>query len=300
MTRLTINHETVYRYSKPTRFGQHRLVLRPREGHDLQIESMVLSITPGFSIEWSRDVFGNSVALVEFLESATELRILSSVVIRRAVRTPPASAGPYMVAYPVLYDELEQTVASAYQVPTYPDELAQVSGWVKKVLAGSESTDAVGKVSLLNQAIFRDMRYQRRETKGVQRPVETLAEKSGSCRDMATLLMEACRSLGIAARFSSGYLDCAAARAGMASTHAWAEVYFPGWGWTGFDPTLGELTSFKHIAVGVSNHPRGVMPVSGRFYGNSFDYLGMKVSVKMDSEDPQPATSPLASSPSSP
>ena len=139
-------------------------------------------------------------------------------------------------------------------------------------------------MATLNQAVKNQIRYNRREEKGVQRPRETLSKGTGSCRDMATLLMEACRALGIAARFSSGYLDCAASLAGRASTHAWAEVYLAGRGWTGFDPTLGEQTSAKHIAIGVSNHPRGVMPISGRFFGSSADYLGMNVSVKFEVE----------------
>ena len=82
---------------------------------------------------------------------------------------------------------------------------------------------------------------------------------------MATLMMEAGRVLGIAMRFASGYLDCAASVAGRASTHAWIEAYLPGLGWRGFDPTLGEPSSLKHIVVGVSSHPRGVMPISGMF-----------------------------------
>ena len=139
-------------------------------------------------------------------------------------------------------------------------------------------------VATLNETVHRQIGYQLREEKGVQRPLETLAKGTGSCRDMATLLMEACRALGIAARFSSGYLDCPASLAGRASTHAWAEVYLPGRGWTGFDPTLGERTGAKHIAIGMSNHPRGVMPISGRFFGSSADYLGMKVSVKFERE----------------
>jgi transglutaminase-like putative cysteine protease len=113
----------------------------------------------------------------------------------------------------------------------------------------------------------------------VQSPAETLRLASGSCRDMATLMMEAGRVLGYATRFASGYLDCAASIAGRASTHAWTEFYLPALGWRGFDPTLGEPTSLKHVVTGVSNHPRGVMPVSGKFTGSSSDCLEMIVQV---------------------
>ena len=99
---------------------------------------------------------------------------------------------------------------------------------------------------------------------------------------MATLMLEALRTLGLPARFASGYLDCAASEAGRASTHAWAEAYLPEIGWTGYDPTLGEATSGQHVVVGVSNHPRGVMPVSGTFYDRQNAYLGLQVAVQTE------------------
>ena len=97
---------------------------------------------------------------------------------------------------------------------------------------------------------------------------------------MATLLMEAARLSGVAARFASGYLHGPASLAGQASTHAWAEVYLPTLGWRGFDPTIGGTTSASHIVTGVSTHPRGVMPVSGSFTGAAADCLGLHVTVK--------------------
>ena len=97
---------------------------------------------------------------------------------------------------------------------------------------------------------------------------------------MATLMLEALRTLGLPARFASGYLDCAASEAGRASTHAWAEAYLPQIGWTGYDPMLGEATSHKHVVTGVSNHPRGVMPVSGTFFDEHNSYVGMTVTVQ--------------------
>jgi transglutaminase-like putative cysteine protease len=111
MDTLRITHETLYQYHRPVRFGPHRLVLRPREGHDLQVERMTLTIEPAFSLEWSRDVFGNSVALVEFLEEATDLRILSQVDIRRGELSRLAERSSIVVSYPLVYDQLETTVA---------------------------------------------------------------------------------------------------------------------------------------------------------------------------------------------
>ncbi len=291
MTTLRITHETLYQYHRPMRFGPHRLVLRPREGHDLQVEKMTLTIEPEFSLEWSRDVFGNSVALVEFLGEATELRIVSQVDIRRGEMPRLAERSSIHVSYPLVYDDLEFTVAAAYLVSTYPEETGAIAMWARASIVTADMSNAISIVSTLNEVVKQKISYNRREEKGVQRPLETLEKKTGSCRDMATLLMEGCRALGIAARFSSGYLDCPASLAGRASTHAWAEVYLAGRGWTGFDPTLGEETTGKHIAIGVSNHPRGVMPISGKFFGTSADYIGMKVAVKFEIKDEHAATS---------
>jgi transglutaminase-like putative cysteine protease len=115
--------------------------------------------------------------------------------------------------------------------------------------------------------IDREIQYQRRTSKGVQFPAKTLRMGSGSCREVAMLLMDGTRVLGFSSRFASGYLDCPASNAGMALTHAWVEVYLPICGWLGFDPTFGKPTSLKHIPIGVSQHPRGVMPISGEFTG---------------------------------
>lgn len=279
---LKITHETLYEYRGPVGFGTHRLILRPREGHDLQVASMVLDITPAHVIQWSRDVFGNSVATVEFTQDAAALRIVNRVIVNTGALPRLAEAPHAPVPFPVVYDEEEATVADAYKAAIYPADAVAVKAWANKAAASADPADAAAIVGALNLAIMRDIRYLRREEKGVQGPSDTLTKATGSCRDMATLLMEACRTLGIASRFSSGYLDCAASTAGRASTHAWTEVYLPGRGWSGFDPTLGEETSQKHVAVGVSNHPRAVMPVSGRFFGTRADFLGMTVSVKFE------------------
>lgn len=281
-SQLKITHETVYDYVSAVSFGAHRLILRPREGHDLQVASMSLDISPAYEIRWSRDVFGNSVATVTFKEPATQLRIVSRVVVNTGALPPLGEAPHHPVAFPVTYDPEELFVADAYRAQIFPEDASAVTTWVQQVIGPADHADAASIVGLLNAAVNRKIGYVRRYEKGVQSPAETLAKASGSCRDMATLLMEACRTLGMASRFSSGYLDCAASIAGTASTHAWAEVYFPGRGWSGFDPTIGEETSRKHVAIGVSNHPRAVMPVSGRFFGTRTDCLGMKVAVQFE------------------
>jgi transglutaminase-like putative cysteine protease len=279
MSRLRIEHRTLYRYRRAVAFGRHRLVLRPREGHDLQVECMNLSIKPAHRLQWARDVFSNSIALVDFAEPAPELEIVSTVIVRRSAPFPAAAA---FLSFPEIrgieYDVLENPLITAYQAFSYPDDAWAVRAWLEQRFSVNDNRAMLSELCSL---IFREIRYQRRSAKGVQTPAETLKLGSGSCRDMATLMMEAARSRGLAARFASGYLDCAASEAGIASTHAWTEIYLPLVGWLGFDPTLGEPVSLKHIPVGVSQHPRGVMPVSGLFTGSQTDSLDMIVSVKI-------------------
>ncbi len=156
-----------------------------------------------------------------------------------------------------------------------------LQAWLQEMPA-VESGDAEGTILELCRRVFSTVKYRRRPEKGVQSPAETLRLASGSCRDMATLLMDAARVRGVAARFASGYLHGRASLAGTASTHAWTEVYLPTLGWRGFDPTIGGTTSTQHIVTGVCTHPRGVMPVSGTFTGAPADYLGFTANVKSE------------------
>jgi transglutaminase-like putative cysteine protease len=120
----------------------------------------------------------------------------------------------------------------------------------------------------------------RREAPGVQRPSETLHNRAGSCRDFATLFMETCRFLGLAARFVTGYLHAPSLSAADGSTHAWTEVYLPGVGWRGYDSTTGQVIGNNHIAVAVSRHPEHVPPVAGAYVGDVADvHMNVEVSV---------------------
>jgi transglutaminase-like putative cysteine protease len=119
----------------------------------------------------------------------------------------------------------------------------------------------------MNRRIAGQFFYQMREEPGVQAPACTLARNSGSCRDFAAFFMEACRFLGLASRFVSGYLFTSDFDTNNGSTHAWAEVYLPGAGWKGFDPTSGEVVGNRHIATAVARHPEAVPPVAGSFIG---------------------------------
>lgn len=283
MSQLRIRHETVYTYSQKVRFGPHRLVIRPREGHDVRVEAIDLAITPAARVRWIRDVFGNSVALVRFSRAAAELRIASDVRLTRTAPYRHREQDQEATRFPPVYDPMEIAVVAAYQQLSYPADAPAVTAWMET--HGLKRLDDVEKVvAQLNRCVHRNLRYARREEKGVLTPSQTIERGTGSCRDFATLLLDAARSLGIAARFASGYLDCAGSDAGRASTHAWVEIYLPGHGWRGYDPTLGTVTDDRHVATGLSNHPRGVMPISGSFYGKASAFKAMAVTVRMSAD----------------
>jgi transglutaminase superfamily protein len=282
MSRIRIVHTTTYRYAIPVRFGIHRLVVRPREGHDVQVENLSLRIYPSAAVSWHRDIFGNSIALATFSELSDLLEFSSDAIVsRRDHHSHRRLLDILPVKFPVQYSSLEGPIAQGYLESVYPEEAARLRDWSLQTFSPKPGDDAVHLTHRINSWIYHSIRYRRRENRGVQTPLETLELQSGSCRDMATLLLETVRTLKLASRFASGYVDGAASSAGHASTHAWTEVYFPEHGWFGCDPTLGEETSQKHIASGVCSHPRGVMPISGAYSGPANSFLEMSVSVKI-------------------
>lgn len=291
MSCLQIHHRTTYRYSAPVRFGLHRLVLRPREGHRTTVRRHVITVSPAATLTWMTDIFGNHIALAEIHEAASELIVHNEIELE--VHDDPADPGAVQqshgsaVTLPATWLQYEQAIAGAYAVSSWPEEAAAVSQWMHSLVRPS-GMSAAGAMQALTAAIHRTILYRRREEPGVQSPSSTLLLGTGSCRDMATLALEAARSLGLAARFVSGYLHSAVSAAGLGSTHAWVEVYLPDCGWTAFDPTTGGAAGPRHIPLGASSHPRGVMPISGSFNGRTGTSLGMTVSLTILPAAPAP------------
>ncbi len=268
MQRLRISHSTEYQFAGPVTLEPHKLLLRPREGHDVHIETSRLTISPAHAVKWHRDVFDNSVAIVSFTEPADRLTIESEVLINHFESAPlDFVVEEYALNYPFQYQLEERADLLPYQQPAYPNCEHGVAEWVRSFGFGSGPIETYAMLDRMNRAIAAGFVSSVREAEGVQRPTETLAWHTGACRDFAALFVDACRYQGLAARFVSGYSHGPATEAGNASTHAWAEVYLPGAGWKGFDPSSGELTGSHHIPVAVARHPETVPPVSGSFVG---------------------------------
>jgi Transglutaminase-like superfamily len=180
-----------------------------------------------------------------------------------------------------------------------PDPGNEVGRWARQFLPPGGSIGTFELLTRLSQVINHGFRYQRREAKGIQQPAETLRLGHGSCRDFAMLMIEAARSLGLAARFASGYLavpldDPEEPTSGppRGSTHAWAQVYLPGTGWIDFDPTSGSVGKIGLVTVAVVRDPHHAIPLHGTFTGFPSDHLGMEVQVSVTPGTPEAIWTP--------
>ncbi len=283
MKRYKILHETDYNFSGVVQLQPHTLRLRPREGHELRIESSTLDISPSATLRWHRDVEGNSVATATFGNSAQRLVVISEIIIQQYDQAPhDFLVADYAVDYPFNYNDEDKVLLSPYM--STPDESASnlLTAWLDRVWQPDEKIQTFALLLRLNQAIYQSLIYQKREEEGVQSAEETLSLGSGSCRDSACLFMTAARHLGFAARFVSGYSysDASTIQFGQSgSTHAWAEVFIPGAGWKGFDPTVGNIVGAEHIALAVARLPESVPPIAGSFHGSPGASMIVNVSV---------------------
>jgi transglutaminase-like putative cysteine protease len=305
MFALSLRHTTRYAYRKPVGFGEHRMMFRPREGVDQRVIASRLIIRPDpVELRFTQDVFGNWVGLARFDARAEELSFDSHVILEHT-RTFAAEAASDMIR-PLAarfdgYDDDEAADLSLSIETHYPDPDEDLRRWAGRFLSRHGPTAVMSALSAMTHAIHSEFRYAQRLRGGCQAPLETLRLRRGSCRDFAVLMMEAARSLGLAARFCSGYIYCgdgatdavrsasvgssaplASARRGGGHTHAWVSVYLPSCGWVEFDPTNGSVGNADLVRVAVVRDPRQAAPLSGAYLGAADDFLGMEVAVDVD------------------
>lgn len=292
MQRLTVEHVTSYRYRTPVSFGEHRLMFRPRDSHDLRLQDATLKIAPLANVRWLHDVFNNSVAIAEFSTKSDTLRFESTIVVDRYPFTElEFPIEDFARELPFSYPAREVPDLGRTIERHYPDPERRITDWARQFLRTSNGTTGTEAFLLAVTKAIRDgFTYRMREEPGVQTPVETLELRTGSCRDYALFMMEAVRSVGLAARFVSGYVYDPSIEGrdsdvvGAGATHAWVQVYLPGAGWVEFDPTNGSYGGANLVPIAVAREPSQAVPVSGSFDGELDDFIDMTVSVTVRAE----------------
>jgi uncharacterized protein (DUF2126 family)/transglutaminase-like putative cysteine protease len=267
-----IRHLTHYRYDRPVTLGPQVIRLRPAPHGRTRIISHSLKVWPaGHFVNHQQDPYGNWLSRFVFPEPVREFKITVDLVADMTVYNP----------FDFFVEESAETFPFAYHDDIAPDlviyrQPEPAGPLLTAYLAGIDRSPlrTVDYIVNLNAKLSRDIGYIIRLEPGVQTPEETLARKQGSCRDTSWLLVHILRLLGFAARFVSGYLvqlkpDLVSLDGPPGSDHdftdlhAWAEVYVPGAGWIGLDPTSGLLTGESHIPLAATPHYRNAAPISG-------------------------------------
>jgi uncharacterized protein (DUF2126 family)/transglutaminase-like putative cysteine protease len=269
---VALNHVTHYRYDKLVALGPQVVRLRPAPHCRTRILSYSLKVTPGkYFVNWQQDPEANYLARFVFPDKTRELRIEVDLVAEMAVFNPfDFFLEPYAETFPFAYQGAEKRDLAPYLVmfrgePLFREYVSSIP---------RERRRTIDFLVELNLKLSRDIQYLIRMEPGVQTPELTLRKKSGSCRDSAWLLVQLLRHVGLAARFVSGYLiqltpdmksldGPSGPEKDFTDLHAWCEVYLPGAGWIGLDPTSGLLAGEGHVPLACTPEPIAAAPITG-------------------------------------
>ena len=272
------------------------MMLRPLESYDQRLLSSTLLISPEPTyLRNLHDVFGNCVGVARFGRPTTELVFDSRVRLEhsplQAFADLDGEIEPYDATLPAQYSVEDLPDLTRSMERQYPDPDGVVEAWARGFVRQRGRTSLQTLLADITQSIHAEFRYATRLFGGAQSPAETLALKSGACRDFALLMMEAVRSLGLPAQFVSGYIYSpplsvgGLTRVGGGHTHAWVRVYLPACGWVEFDPTNGIVGNADLIRVAIARDPRQAAPLWGAYTGEAEDFLDMEVEVQVTAED---------------
>ena len=244
MAILSIEHITSYHYHHPVVFGAHRMMLRPRDDENQKVLYAELAIAPNpRKLTWSRDRFGNHIAIARFVDQSDELRFVSTVSLAHA---PTGFHRDDIENYARTYRYGNKDWRHLKRFALPSSLRAELIGWTDQFICAGGTADTYSLLIEMTKTIHQTFRHVARYEKGIQDPVGTINLGSGSCRDLAVLMIAALRSRGIATRFVSGYLHLADEvlqrddrPVGGGNTHAWVQAHIPGPGWIDFDPSRG-------------------------------------------------------------
>ncbi|MEM6778244.1 MAG: transglutaminase family protein [Planctomycetota bacterium] len=270
--RVALHHRTSYRYDRAISLGPQVVRLKPAYHGRTPIQSYKLTVSPDqHFVNWQQDPFANPVARLVFEKPVHHLSISVDLIADMTVINPFAFfIDDSADSYPFEYDEESLRQLAPYLVPEPPTP--KLMQWIETLPKSADRTiDFLVEANRLAEA---EIDYNIRLEPGVQTPEETLTKRSGSCRDSAWMLVQAFRHLGLASRFVSGYLIQLAADQesldgpsgptdDFCDLHAWTEVYMPGAGWIGLDPTSGLLAGEGHIPLACTPMYSGAAPITG-------------------------------------
>src|SRR5437868_2191602 len=296
--RVVLHHKTIYNYDRLVTLSPQIVRLRPAPHSRTPVTSYSLRIEPkDHFINWQQDPHGNFLARLVFLKETRSFSVEVSLAADMMVINPfDFFLEPYAEKYPFQYDALEASELKQFLEPAGP---APAGPLLEKFLSSIDRSEirTIDFLVQLNQRLQREIRYTIRMEPGVQTPEETLEFASGSCRDTGWLLVQILRHLGLGARFVSGYLiqlkpdvkpleGPSGPNQDFTDLHAWAEVYLPGAGWIGLDPTSGLFAGEGHIPLAATPEPLSAAPVSGLVSECEVEFLH-EMSVTRIHEDPR-------------
>jgi transglutaminase-like putative cysteine protease len=264
--KLGLRYQTTYRYEEPVGFSPHDIRLFPRSDRFSRVRRLDFTATPKATIRYARDVFENTVASCFFPERSKELEF------RLAINLDLDEKDPFhfimengAVETPFDYEPRIAKLLAPYRERLVKERLV-VPGWEPPTSKKRRGT--VETLVELNKRLHECIGYERREEGAALSPAETLRLGRGACRDVAVLLAEILRQMGLAARLTSGYLreSDSETKRSEGSLHAWTEVFLPGAGWIGLDATNGVLSNHNFIAAAVGLAPGDITPISGVYY----------------------------------
>lgn len=263
---LEISHLTQYVYDREVRPLPHLLYLRPRENPLLHVRRFSFSIQPEARVDWMRDDFDNLPASAQFSTAASTLEIRSDCTVA-TTDAPPFDflVRDYATTFPFAYEALHRFNLGIYLTPPEPATERALRRWLDEHFT-ARPRETVAWLLALNQVVCGHVSYRRRDEEGIQSSLTTVTLGSGSCRDLAVVLIDCARTLGFAARFVSGYhYDAADDGSTPGAMHAWVEVFLPGAGWKGLDPTNGLFCDNTYVPVAHAVVAESVNPIQGAF-----------------------------------